>query len=82
MATDGEAVPGMDINAVLDRFHGDAVAALSAALEDVAFLRHEIQFARLAMSYGFARGWRPALERPEFASEKDGDITPNAEINL
>ena len=66
MATNGEAAPcsGLDIDAVLDRFHGDAVAALAAALEDVAFLRREIGFARLAMSYGFARGWRPAIERP------------------
>lgn len=65
-AASGEAVPSDDlsIDAVLERFEGDVVAALSAALEDVAFLRREIQFARLAMSYGFSRGWQPALERP------------------
>lgn len=65
-ATNGEAAPGpcLDIDAVLERFEGDAVAALSAALEDVVFLPREIQFARLAMSYGFARGWKPKLERP------------------
>lgn len=54
----------MSIDAVLRRFDGDAHAALAAALDDVTFLRREIEFARLAMSYGFARGWRPALERP------------------
>ena len=66
-AMNSEAVPSdsLDIDAVLERFEGNAVAALSAALDDVAFLRREIQFARLAMSYGFARGWRPKLERPE-----------------
>lgn len=55
---------GCDLDAVLARFDGDAQAALAAALEDVSFLRREIAFARLAMSYGFARGWLPALERP------------------
>lgn len=66
MATNGEAVPekDLDVEAVLARFGGDARAALGAALEDLAFLQNEIQFARLAMSYGFTRGWRPALERP------------------
>ena len=66
MATNGEAVPddGTEVETVLARFDGDARAALAAALDDVAFLRREIEYARLAMSYGFARGWRPALERP------------------
>jgi hypothetical protein len=66
MATSGEAMPdaGMEVEVVLARFDGDARAALVAALDDVAFLRREIAFARFAMSYGFARGWRPALERP------------------
>lgn len=65
-ATGGEAVPGAgtEVEAVLARFNGDARAALTAAIEDVTFLRREIEFARLAMSYGFSRGWRPALERP------------------
>lgn len=54
----------MTVDVVLRNFDGDARAALGAALEDLAFLRREIEFARLAMSYGFSRGWRPALERP------------------
>lgn len=54
----------MTVDIVLQRFNGDARAALTAAIEDVTFLRREIEFARLAMSYGFSRGWRPALERP------------------
>lgn len=66
-ATSGEAVPdeGLNVEAVLARFDGDPIAALTAAVEDVIFLRREIEFARLSMSYGFARGWRPALERPD-----------------
>ncbi|MCL4745124.1 MAG: hypothetical protein KJZ83_06880 [Burkholderiaceae bacterium] len=52
-----------DVDSILSRFDGDARAALCAALDDIAFLRREIEFAALAMSYGFTRGWRPALER-------------------
>lgn len=66
LAPDGEAVPEhhSDVDAVIATFGGDARAALAAALEDISFLRREIGFARLAMSYGFARGWRPAIDRP------------------
>lgn len=64
----------LTVDAVLRSFDGDARAALGAALEDVAFLRREIEFARLAMSYGFTRGWRPALERPQAAgADKEVD---------
>ena len=56
-ATAGEAVPetDMSVEAVLSRFNGDARAALAAAIEDIARLDRELQFASLAMSYGFAR---------------------------
>ncbi len=58
----GEAVPDGDLNieAVLARFGGDAQVALAAALSDIARLQQELAFASLTMSYGFARGWRPA----------------------
>jgi hypothetical protein len=52
------------IGAVLARFNGNAHAALECALSDIAFLQKEITYASLAMSYGFARGWRPSIERP------------------
>ncbi|MCV0395903.1 MAG: hypothetical protein K5872_06560 [Rhizobiaceae bacterium] len=63
-AADGEAVPGdrLNLDAVLARFDHDPRAALVAALEDIAALREELTIASLTMSYGFARGWRPALE--------------------
>jgi hypothetical protein len=63
-ASAGEAVPCDDLTleAVLARFGGDAHAALEAALSDVAYLRQELGFASLAMSYGFARGWKPLAE--------------------
>lgn len=51
----------MSIGAVLARFDGDAHAALDAALHDIAFLRQELILAGLAMSYGYARGWKPKV---------------------
>lgn len=67
MAADGEAVPAevdMTVEAVLARFNGDARAALTAALDDIARLSEELTFASLAMSYGFARtGLRTRGER-------------------
>lgn len=61
----GEAMASGAVDDVLARFDGDARAALEAALCDIAFLRKEITFASLAMSYGFARGWRPKIERED-----------------
>ena len=51
----------MSIEAVLARFDGDARAALDAALHDIMFLQHEAMLASLAMSYGYARGWKPKV---------------------
>lgn len=58
------ADPRATVNSVIAAYDGDARAALTAALDDVAYLRREIELAQLAMSFGFARGWRPSLERP------------------
>lgn len=64
-ATAGNAMADDNsINAVLARFNGDAHAALECALSDIEYLQQQIRFASLAMSYGFARGWRPSIERP------------------
>lgn len=62
----GEAVPADDlsIEAVLARFDGDPHAALGAAIDDISYLRRELVFASLAMSYGYARGWTPLAKRP------------------
>ena len=57
--------PPATVDSVIAAYGGDARAALTAALDDVAYLRREIELAQLAMSFGFARGWRPALERPQ-----------------
>lgn len=62
MESDGEAMRDeLSIDAVLARFNGDAHAALDAALHDITFLQHELILASLAMSYGYARGWRPKV---------------------
>lgn len=65
--TAGKAVPDSELTlpAVLARFDGDAVKALAAAIEDIEHLQRELGLASLAMSYGFARGWRPKIERPD-----------------
>jgi hypothetical protein len=62
-----EAMPEdkQDAETVLAQFDGDAMAALKAAIEDIAHLRRELALASLAMSYGFARGWRPQIVKPE-----------------
>ncbi|MCG6115855.1 MAG: hypothetical protein MEQ84_11715 [Mesorhizobium sp.] len=64
-ATAGEAVHDDDLNidVVLARFHGDPYAALGAAIDDIAYLRKELVFASLTMSYGYARGWTPLAKR-------------------
>jgi hypothetical protein len=54
-------MPDLSLSAVLARFDGDARAALEAALDDIAHLQQELTYASLAMSYGFARGWRPRV---------------------
>lgn len=59
-----------DVDSILRRFDGDAHAALRAALDDIAYLRREVEFAALAMSFGFTRGWRPATERPAKAASE------------
>lgn len=66
------AVPIAPIDEVLSRFNGDAHAALEAALTDLAFLRRELTLASLAMSYGFARGWRPKIEGCESIAASPG----------
>jgi hypothetical protein len=66
-ATAGEAVPddALTVETVLARFNGDAHAALECALSDIAHLERDLSFASLAMSYGFARGWRPSVQKGE-----------------
>lgn len=67
MATDGEAVPGsapLTADAVIEIFEGDAHAAIEALLSDRSYLVRELQYASLAMGFGFTRGWRPKIKGP------------------
>jgi hypothetical protein len=50
---------------VLAVYAGDHRAAIEALLADRAYLERELAFASLAMSFGFARGWRPAAGERE-----------------
>ncbi len=50
-----------EIELVLAHHDGDTRAAIEALLKDRDFLIKEIEYASLAMSMGFARGWKPTL---------------------
>lgn len=66
-ATDGEAVHGsapVTADAVLNLFGGDARAAIEALLADRIYLVRELEYASLAMGFGFTRGWKPKIEGP------------------
>lgn len=42
---------------------GDAVAAIAKLVEERGFLIKELEYASLAMGFGFARGWKPKLSK-------------------
>nr|WP_278388388.1 hypothetical protein [Brucella intermedia] len=50
-----------EIDLVLNYHKGDARAAIESLLKDRDFLVKEIEYASLAMSMGFARGWKPTI---------------------
>jgi hypothetical protein len=58
-----EAAPDMeaDTDATIAAFGGDPREAVKALLTDNAALQSELDFASLAMSYGFTRGWSARL---------------------
>ncbi|MEJ5019363.1 hypothetical protein WH297_06370 [Ochrobactrum vermis] len=50
-----------EIELVLTYHNGDARAAIETLLKDRDFLVKEIEYASMAMSMGFARGWKPTV---------------------
>ncbi|MEL4373528.1 CUE domain-containing protein [Brucella cytisi] len=50
-----------EIELVLAYHKGDVRAAIESLLKDQDFLVKEIEYASLAMSMGFARGWKPTM---------------------
>lgn len=48
---------------VLAVYDGDATAAILGLLHDIEYLRRQIDYAALAVSPGYTRGWRPTYER-------------------
>ncbi|WP_043617728.1 hypothetical protein [Ensifer sp. ZNC0028] len=44
---------------------GDKDATIRTLLNDCKHLRRQVALAEGSMSVGFARGWRPSLERPK-----------------
>ncbi|CAN7595581.1 hypothetical protein LJR231_004401 [Phyllobacterium sp. LjRoot231] len=53
--------PEDEIDEALAYHQGDVRATIAALLAEREFLLREIEYASLAMSYGFARGWKPGL---------------------
>lgn len=51
----------VDTDAAIAAFGGDPREAVKALLKDNAALQSELDFASLAMSYGFTRGWSARL---------------------
>ena len=51
--------PEDEIDEALAYHQGDVRATIAALLAEREFLLREIEYASLAMSYGFARGWKP-----------------------
>ncbi len=42
---------------------GDANTAIAKLVEERAYLTKELEYASLAMGFGYARGWKPKLSR-------------------
>lgn len=55
--------PVDELAAALAWHQGDKDATIRTLLEDCRHLREQLALAGATMSVGFARGWRPALER-------------------
>ncbi|MFK0273621.1 hypothetical protein ACIQUG_08095 [Ensifer sp. NPDC090286] len=62
--TETEDVEPIDELAAALAWHlGDKDATIRTLLDDCKHLRQQLAFARGTMSVGFARGWRPSLDR-------------------
>lgn len=61
-----EDVADIDEVAAAIAWHdGDARAAVGTLLDDCRHLREQLALARIAMSLGFTRGWRPCSDRDD-----------------
>jgi hypothetical protein len=50
-----------DVERLIAEHNGDVHAAIAVLLSERRFLIKELEYASLAMGYGFARGWRPKM---------------------
>ena len=50
-----------EVDSVLAYYGGDVRAAIEGMLKDRDFLVKEIEYASIAMSLGFSRGWKPTV---------------------
>lgn len=51
------------VQAVLDAFGGQAIAALRSVIADAEFLCDQLETASRSMSLGIGRGWKPRFQR-------------------
>jgi len=52
-----------EIEQVLSYYNGDVRAAIEGLLKDRDFLVKEIEYASIAMSFGYSRGWKPSTSQ-------------------
>ena len=54
--------PEDEIDEALAYHQGDVRATIAALLAEREYLLREIEYASLALSFGFARGWKPGRQ--------------------
>lgn len=52
-----------DVEQLIAEHGGDIQAAIAKLLSERSFLIKELEYASLAMGFGYARGWKPKLMR-------------------
>lgn len=50
-----------EIEQLIAEHDGDVQAAIAKLMDERSFLIKELEYASLAMGFGFARGWKPKL---------------------
>jgi GT2 family glycosyltransferase len=57
-----EPVEEDPVETIFFAYRGDPRAAIAGLLADIEYLRRQIDYASLAVSPGYTRGWRPTYE--------------------
>ncbi|MEJ1117879.1 hypothetical protein V9K92_05285 [Phyllobacterium sp. CCNWLW109] len=54
---------GNEADQLIAEHGGDVQAAIAKLMDERSFLIKELEYASLAMGFGYARGWKPKLSR-------------------